>query len=68
VSIFKDIDKAWMSLPEETQIHTNRKSFELAWLMRDSEVRQLRKQLSDMHLMLIETSEQPTPESSNEQR
>jgi hypothetical protein len=61
MSVFRDIDNAWMSLPEETQTQTNRQSFELAWLMRDSEVRQLRKQLSDMHLLLLETSEDNRP-------
>ena len=61
MSVFRDIDNAWMSLPEETKTQTNRQSFELAWLMRDSEVRQLRKQLSDMHLLLLETSEDNRP-------
>ena len=61
MSVFRDIDNAWMSLPEETQTQINRQSFELAWLMRDSEVRQLRKQLSDMHLLLLETSEDNRP-------
>ncbi|GEM_PF-3524787 len=56
MSVFKELDEAWMSLPLETQNHMDKKSFEMAWLMRDSEIRLIKRQISDLHQVLIESS------------
>ena len=50
MTVFRDINAAWDSLPEETKITVCRKSFEFAWLMRDSEFRQIvSQQNQDKH-------------------
>jgi hypothetical protein len=50
MTVFRNINDAWTSLSQETQMTLCRKTFEFAWLMRDSEFRQIiHQQNQDTH-------------------